>query len=181
MIRLIRKISAQLIIREYFFSNTNRTNLTNLLGCDPVCIRGRLLPFGQWVFDKSRGQEPAASGHACKSVWNPYASKKNKGQKNPCQRLRCICDNPWAFFDLRPVAAGSQDELWCKAYPWGCEGKCEGRKFTLTLTLTTETPINRAFQANCEGVRVEKEKSCLLCGSLSLDHFSMSLRRMLLT
>ena len=22
-----------------FFSNTNRTNLTNLLGCDPVCIR----------------------------------------------------------------------------------------------------------------------------------------------
>ena len=40
MIRLIRKISAQLIIRECFFSNTNRTNLTNLLGCDPVCIRG---------------------------------------------------------------------------------------------------------------------------------------------
>ena len=40
-----------------------------------------------------------------------------------------------------------------------CEGKCERRKFTLTLTLTTETPINRAFQANCEGVRVEKEKS----------------------
>ena len=125
---------------------------------------GRLLPFGQWVFDKSRGQEPAASGHACKSVWNPYASKKNKGQKNPCQRLRCICDNPWAFFDLRPVAAGSQDELWCKAYPWGCEGKCEGRKFPLPLTLTTETPINRAFQANCEGVRVEKEKSFFCFG-----------------
>ena len=31
--------------------------------------------------------------------------------------------------------------------------------FTITPTLTTETPINRAFQANCEGVRVEKEKS----------------------
>ena len=29
---------------------------------------------------------------------------------------------------------------------------------TLTLTLTTESPINRAFQADCEGVRVEKEK-----------------------
>ena len=27
-------------IRGYVFSNTNRTNLTNLLGCDPVCIRG---------------------------------------------------------------------------------------------------------------------------------------------
>ena len=23
-----------------FFSNTNRTNLTNLVGCDMVCIRG---------------------------------------------------------------------------------------------------------------------------------------------
>ena len=29
---------------------------------------------------------------------------------------------------------------------------------TLTLTLTTETPINRAFQAESEGARVEKEK-----------------------
>ena len=27
---------------------------------------------------------------------------------------------------------------------------------TLTLTLTTETPINRAFQPDCEGVRVRK-------------------------
>ena len=34
------EISVQLNIRECFFSNTNRTNLTNLLGCDPVCIRG---------------------------------------------------------------------------------------------------------------------------------------------
>ena len=95
MIRLIRKISAQLIIRECFFSNTNRTNLTNLLGCDPVCIRGRLLPFGQWVFDKSRGQEPAASGNACKSVFNPYINQKEKIKI----RIRvkdsvCIGDNP---------------------------------------------------------------------------------------
>ncbi len=28
--------------------------------------------------------------------------------------------------------------------------------FTLTLTLTTEAPINRAFQADCEGVRATK-------------------------
>ena len=27
---------------------------------------------------------------------------------------------------------------------------------TLTLTLTTETPINRVFQPDCEGVRVRK-------------------------
>ena len=40
-----------------------------------------------------------------------------------------------------------------------CEGKCERRKFTLTLTLTTETPINRAFQAESEGVRVKKKKT----------------------
>ena len=39
-----------------------------------------------------------------------------------------------------------------------CEGKCERRKYALTLTLTTETPINRAFQAKSEGVRAKKEK-----------------------
>ena len=42
------------------------------------------------------------------------------------------------------------------------EGKCEGRRFTLTLTLTTETTINRAFQAESEGVRVKKEKKFFL-------------------
>ena len=36
----LREISVQLNIRECFFSNTNRTNLTNLLGCDMVYIRG---------------------------------------------------------------------------------------------------------------------------------------------
>ena len=77
MIRLIRKISAQLIIRECFFSNTNRTNLTNLLGRDMVCIR------------EIRGQEPAASGNACKSVYNPFASKKNKVKKNPWSKTPC--------------------------------------------------------------------------------------------
>ena len=41
-------------------------------------------------------------------------------------------------------------------------GWCEGREFTLTLTLTTETTIDRAFQANCEGVRVRKEKKLFL-------------------
>ena len=43
-----------------------------------------------------------------------------------------------------------------------CEGKCEGRRFALTLTLTTETPINRAFQAKSEGVRVKKKKKFFL-------------------
>ena len=42
------------------------------------------------------------------------------------------------------------------------DGKCEGKYSALTPTLTTETPINRAFQANCEGVRVEKEKKFFL-------------------
>ena len=33
---------------------------------------------------------------------------------------------------------------------------------TLTLTLTLETPINRAFQPKSEGVRVKKEKNFFL-------------------
>ena len=60
-IRGIREICGQLNIihmRICFFSNTNRTNLTNLLGATRYVFVGfgRLLPFGQWVFDKSRGQ-----------------------------------------------------------------------------------------------------------------------------
>ena len=39
----------------------------------------------------------AASGNACKSVWNLFASK-TKVKKNPCQRLRVHPCNPWAFF-----------------------------------------------------------------------------------
>ena len=43
MIRLIREIRGQLNIihTRICFSNTNRTNLTNLLGCDMVYIRLR--------------------------------------------------------------------------------------------------------------------------------------------
>ena len=40
--------------------------------------------------------------------------------------------------------------------------KFEFYPHTLTLTLTTETPINRAFQTDCEGVRVKKEKKVFL-------------------
>ena len=70
MIRLNRGISGQVNIihtRIYFFSNTNRTNRTNLVGRDMVYIRG---------IREIRGQEPAASGNACKSVYNPYESKE---------------------------------------------------------------------------------------------------------
>ena len=75
MIRLIRGISGQVNIihtRIYFFSNTNRTNRTNLVGRDMVYIRG---------IREIRGQEPAASGHACKSVFNPYINQKEKIKK----------------------------------------------------------------------------------------------------
>ena len=41
---------------------------------------------------------------------------------------------------------------------FGVRASDEGRKFALTLTLTTETPINRALQTKSEGVRVKKEK-----------------------
>ena len=84
-----------------FFSNTNRTNLTNCLGYDPVCIRG---------IREIRGQEPAASGNACKSVYNPYASKKERSKKSVVKDSVCIGDIREFFFDLRSVAAGSQDE-----------------------------------------------------------------------
>ena len=69
-----------------FFSNTNRTNLTNCSGYDPVCIRG---------IREIRGQEPAASGIACKSVFNPYINQKEKIKKRiRGQRLRVHRDNP---------------------------------------------------------------------------------------
>ena len=69
MICLTREISGQLNIIHTLicFSNTNRTNLTNLVGRDMVYIRG---------IREIRGQEPAASGNACKSVYNPYESKE---------------------------------------------------------------------------------------------------------
>ena len=111
MIRLIRGISGQVNIihtRIYFFSNTNRTNRTNLVGREMVYIRG---------IREIRGQEPAASGNACKSVYNPFASKKTRSKKIRVKDSVCIGDIRERFFDLRPVAAGSQDELWCKAYP----------------------------------------------------------------
>ena len=39
---------------------------------------------------------------------------------------------------------------------FGVRASGEGRKFALTLALTTETPINRAFQTKSEGVRAKK-------------------------
>ena len=70
-----------------------------------VCIRG---------IREIRGQEPAASGNACKSVFNPYINQKEKIKKtNPWSKTPCasviIRER---FFDLRSVAAGSQNELW---------------------------------------------------------------------
>ena len=69
-----------------FFLNTNRTNLTNLLGCDMVYI---FVGFGRFVV---KNQPQAVT------LANPFRiplhQKKQKVKKNPCQRLRCICDNP---------------------------------------------------------------------------------------
>ena len=107
---------------------------------DHVCIlndsfRGRLLPFGQWVFDKSRGQlniyanvffehesnesnesckcaalaiskirywmvsfSAAASGNACKSVWNPYINQKTKVKKDPWSKTPCASDKSVSAF-----------------------------------------------------------------------------------
>ena len=54
----------------------------------------------------------AASGHACKSVLNPYINQRTKGQKKSVVKDSvCIRAIRELFFDLRSVAAGSQDEL----------------------------------------------------------------------
>ena len=45
---------------------------------------------------------------------------------------------------------------------FGVRASDEGRKFALTLTLTTETPINRALQTGSEGVRVKRKSSPIL-------------------
>ena len=46
---------------------------------------------------------------------------------------------------------------------WGAiistEGKCEGKKFTLTLTLTLFLVVNQSVTVKSEGVRVKKEKT----------------------
>ena len=36
---------------------------------------------------------------------------KRKSKNGSVKRLRCICDNPWAFFDLSSVAAGLQSAM----------------------------------------------------------------------
>ena len=57
----------------------------------------------------------------CRHLQNPskislVLPRYNQNQKinqktNPCKRLRCIRDTPWAFFDLSSVAAGSQSAM----------------------------------------------------------------------
>ena len=47
----------------------------------------------------------------------PLYQKNKRSKKIRVKDSVCIGDIRERFFDLRPVAAGSQDELWCKAYP----------------------------------------------------------------
>ena len=46
---------------------------------------------------------------------------------------------------------------------WGAiistEGKCEGKKFTLTLALTLFLAVSQSVTVKSEGVRVKKEKT----------------------
>ena len=111
MIRLIREISGQLNIRECFFSNTNRTNNTNLAS-------GRhLLSFGQCMYAilqhitrQSEPKQPQAVMLA-----NPFRIPLH--QKNKRSKKIRVKDSVASviirerFFDLRSVAAGLQDEL----------------------------------------------------------------------
>ena len=97
-----------------FFSNTNRTNQTNL-----ASVR-HLLSLGQYMYVRqqhitrqSEPQQPQAV-----TLANPFRiplHKKNKGQKKNESVVKdsvCILLIRESFFDLSPVAEGSQDELW---------------------------------------------------------------------
>ena len=64
------------------------------------------------------------------------------------------------WLSLRPPNVVSSFSILHSIYP-----------HTLTLTLTTETPINRAFQAESEGVRVEKEKKYFYFSSFFVSLF----------
>ena len=87
----------------------NRAFQTN---CEGVRAKKR-----KKVFFRSRRVDfsAAASVHACKSVYNPFASKE-KVNKIRVKDSVCISAIRERFFDLRSVAAGSQNEL-CKASP----------------------------------------------------------------
>ena len=50
---------------------------------------------------------------------------------------------------------------------FGVRVSVRGESLPSPLTLTTETPINRAFQEESEGMRVEKEKKFWLFSNFS--------------
>ena len=59
---------------------------------------------------------------------------------------------------------------------WGAiistEGKCEGKKFTLTLALTLFLAVSQSVTAKSEGVRVKKEKKLFFYKPLLSDNNS---------
>ena len=85
-----------------FFSNTNRTNRTNLLGCDPVYIRG---------IREIRGQDQPQAATLANPSEIPMHRKKQRSKKIRVKDSVCIGAIREFFFDLRSVAAGSQNEL----------------------------------------------------------------------
>ena len=95
-----------------FFSNTNRTNLTNLLGCDPVYIRGIREITSLWSVGLRQisWSRTSRKRQRLQIRLKSLCIEKNKGQKKSVKDSVCI-GAIREFFDLRSVAAGSQNEL----------------------------------------------------------------------
>ena len=121
-----------------FFSNTNRTNLTNCSGYDPVCIRGIREIRGQlniihtliFFSNTNRTNLTNCLGYDPVYLWDSGDSWSRTSRKRSHLQIRleslCIgkerskksvLKTPCAsvisvsFFDLRSVAEGSQNDL----------------------------------------------------------------------
>ena len=95
-----------------FFSNTNRTNLTNLVGCDMVYFRGireitSLWSVGLRQISWSRTSRKRSHLQIrLESLCIGKERSKKSVLKTPCASVISV-----SFFDLRSVAKGSQNDL----------------------------------------------------------------------
>ena len=93
-----------------FFSNTNRTNNTNLASA------WHLLSLGQYMYAKNSMSHDNLNLSSRKRLrlqirLESLCIEKTKVKKSVVKDSVCIGAIRERFFDLRPVAADSQDEL----------------------------------------------------------------------
>ena len=75
--------------------------------------------------------------------------------------VRLVFEKTFAYIKLTTNLP--PNHLICRqSFPAGSVRAVRVKTLALTLALTTETPINRAFQTKSEGVRAKKEKNFFL-------------------